>query len=158
MGMKEYLIETFRFNDHANKMVLAKIKDLPDRKESLRYFSHLINSQIKWLKRIDVYPEAPQLDWWEPVYSLEEIEDKWNESLQDWISFIEDKTEIELDVQMKFIGFDGGHWSASLKDIALQLNYHSIHHRAQIQTLIRQQGLEPDFIEYIGTKYKKLDI
>jgi uncharacterized damage-inducible protein DinB len=43
-----------------------------------------------------------------------------------------------------------------LIDIALQLNYHAIHHRAQIQVLIRQQGLEPDFIDYIGTKYHKL--
>jgi len=43
-----------------------------------------------------------------------------------------------------------------LKDIALQLNYHSIHHRAQIQTIIRQQGMEPDFVDYIGTKYKRL--
>ena len=158
MEMCQYLIETFQFNDHANKIVLARIKELPDQKEALRYFSHLINSQIKWLKRIEMYPEAPQLDWWEPVYPVEEIENKWNESFQDWINFIYGKTEIELDVQMKFIGFDGGHWSASLKDIALQLNYHSIHHRAQIQTLIRQQGLEPDFIEYIGTKYKKLSV
>jgi uncharacterized damage-inducible protein DinB len=41
-------------------------------------------------------------------------------------------------------------------DIALQLNYHSIHHRAQMQVLIRQQGMEPDFIDYIGTKYRKV--
>jgi len=156
MGMREYLIETFRFNDHANKMVLTKIRDLPDKKGALRYFSHLINSQIKWLKRIEIYPEAPQLDWWEPVYSIEEIENKWNVSLQDWINFIERRSESGLDEQMKFVGYDGGHWSAAVKDIALQLNYHSIHHRAQIQTLIRQQGFEPDFIEYIGTKYKKL--
>ncbi|MBP9221492.1 MAG: hypothetical protein KBF42_08910 [Chitinophagales bacterium] len=36
----------------------------------------------------------------------------------------------------------------------LQLNYHSIHHRAQMQMLIRQQGLVPDFVDYIGTKYR----
>ena len=158
MEMRDHLIETFKFNDHANKMVLAKIRELPDKKEALRFFSHLVNSQVKWLKRIEIYPEAPQLEWWEPVYSIEEIENKWNESLQDWINYIAKKTEDELNLQMKFIGYDGGHWSAALKDIALQLNYHSIHHRAQIQILIRQQGLEPDFIEYIGTKYKKLSV
>ena len=158
MEMRDHIIETFKFNDHANKMVLAKIRELPDKKEALRFFSHLVNSQVKWLKRIEIYPEAPQLEWWEPVYSIEEIENKWNESLQDWINYIAKKTEDELNLQMKFIGYDGGHWSAALKDIALQLNYHSIHHRAQIQILIRQQGLEPDFIEYIGTKYKKLSV
>jgi uncharacterized damage-inducible protein DinB len=154
--MKEYLIETFQFNDRANKMVLEKIKLLPDKKEVLRYFSHLINSQDKWIKRIEVYPIAPDLDWWEPAYSLDEIENKWYESVNAWINYLESKTEDEMNKQMKFVGYDGGNWSATLKDIALQLNYHSIHHRAQIQTIIRQQGIEPDFVDYIGTKYTKL--
>ena len=49
-----------------------------------------------------------------------------------------------------------GSWAVKLLGISLHLNYHSIHHRAQMQVLIRQQGLEPDFIDYIGTKYHKL--
>jgi len=47
-------------------------------------------------------------------------------------------------------------FAAAIKDIALQLNYHSIHHRAQIQTIIRSQGLEPEFVDYIATKYRRL--
>ncbi len=34
-----------------------------------------------------------------------------------------------------------------IEGIALQLNYHSIHHRAKIQTMIRDQSLEPDFVD-----------
>ncbi len=154
--MKQYLIETFLFNDGANKKLLDKIRQLPDKTEAIRYFSHLVNSQDKWLKRIELYPEAPQMDWWEPVYELDELEEVWNKSLQSWIRFIETKTEEELAGEVRFVGYDGAHWSVPLKDIALQLNYHSIHHRAQVQTLIRQQGLEPDFVDYIGTKYKRL--
>lgn len=105
---------------------------------------------------MEVYPDDPKMDWWEPAYELEQLEELWNKSLEAWIGFLENKTEEELFNEVKFIGFDGAHWSVVLKDIALQLNYHSIHHRAQIQTIIRQQGLEPDFVDYIGTKYKKL--
>ena len=158
MEMKQYLVETFLYNDHANKMLLEKIRLLPDKTEAIRYFSHLINSQDKWLKRIEVYPEDPKMDWWEPVYELEQLEERWNKSLKAWIDFIESKAEQELFEEVRFKGFDGAHWSAVLKDIALQLNYHSIHHRAQVQTIIRQQGLQPDFIDYIGTKYKRLEI
>jgi uncharacterized damage-inducible protein DinB len=96
------------------------------------------------------------MDWWEPIYRLEELEQKWNESLGQWVNLLETITEEELIEEKKFIGYDGAHWAATLKDIALQLNYHSIHHRAQIQTIIRKQGLEPDFVDYIGTKYKRL--
>ena len=154
--MKQYLIDTFNYNDYANKMVLEKIRQLPDKNEAIRFFSHLINSQNKWLKRIQLYPQAPEMDWWEPVYALEELESKWNESLKNWMEFLHSLGENELYEEKKFVGFDGAHWSVPLKDIALQLNYHSIHHRAQIQTIIRQQGLEPDFVDYIGTKYKRL--
>jgi uncharacterized damage-inducible protein DinB len=87
---------------------------------------------------------------------LGELEYQWNKSLEEWIDFISRLSEEQLNEEKKFIGSDGGTWSAVLNDIALQLNYHSIHHRAQMQTIFRQQGLEPDFVDYIGTKYKKL--
>ena len=156
MEMKKYLIDTFQFNDLMNRKLLEKIKLLPDKKESVRYFSHLINSQKKWMARIVQYPNDPKMDWWDPLYSFDELEGEWNQSLQVWIDYLNSKTEEELFDETKFIGYDGGHWSAPLKDIALQLNYHSIHHRAQMQLFIRQQGLEPDFVDYIGTVYKKI--
>src|SRR5947207_2825270 len=146
--MKQYLIETFLFNDSANKKLLAKIRQLPDKTGAIRYFSHLINSQDKWLRRIEIYPETPDMDWWEHVYELEKLEELWNKSLQSWIRFIETKSEQELLEEVRFVGYDSAHWSVPLKDIALQLNYHSIHHRAQVQAMIREQGLEPDFVDY----------
>jgi uncharacterized damage-inducible protein DinB len=154
--MKQYLIDTFNFNDYANRKILCKIKELPDKEGCIKYFSHLINSQNKWLDRILKFPGESKLDWWVPVYDLNIIENEWSISLKAWINFLEKKKEDEIFIQTKFIGYDGGTWTAEIKDIALQLNYHSFHHRAQIQTLIRQQGLEPDFIDYIGIKYKKI--
>jgi uncharacterized damage-inducible protein DinB len=157
MELKQYLIDTFQYNDYANKLVLEKIKLLPDKEEAMRYFSHLINSQNKWLKRIEVFPQDPKMEWWAPAYTLDELESKWNDSLQRWIDLLNAISEEELFSEKKFVGYDGAYWSVPLKDIVLQLNYHSIHHRAQIQTIIRSQGLEPDFVDYIGTRYQKLN-
>jgi len=153
--MKEYLIETFLFNDSMNKNMLKKMDELTDNTGCVKYFSHLVNSQIKWMARIVQDPKAPEMSWWDPVYPFETLEERWSESLQTWLSYLQVKTEEEIFEKVEFTGFDGGRWSARLIDIALQLNYHSIHHRAQMQMLIRQQGVEPDFIDYIGTKYKK---
>jgi uncharacterized damage-inducible protein DinB len=156
MEMKQYLRETFLYNDHANRQVLTKIKELPDQTQSIKFFSHLINSQKKWLARIQQFPKDPKMSWWDPVYPLEDLGFEWEKSLIAWLEFIERKNEAELFQNVTWVGFDGAHWTAPLKDIALQLNYHSIHHRAQIQALIRAQGLEPDFIDYIGTVYHKV--
>jgi uncharacterized damage-inducible protein DinB len=155
--MKSYLIETFNWNDKANRQVLAKIKTLPSQEECIKFFSHLINSQNKWIKRIEVYPKDPNLDWWKPLYKPDDLEPEWEKSLRAWLDLIESKSEEELFQDVKWVGFDNGVYTGALKDIALQLNYHSIHHRAQIQSIIRKQGIEPDFVDYIGTVYRKLE-
>ena len=156
MQMKDYLLETFRYNDQANKMALAKIREIPEKEECIRFFCHMVNSMNKWLGRIRQCPGYTELDWWKPEYSLDDMELKWDECLQAWIEFIESKAEDELFEDVEFIGFDGYDFAAVIKDIALQLNYHAIQHRSQIQYLIRQQGIAPDFVDYIGTKYRKL--
>ena len=157
MEMKSYLIETFNWNDKANRQILGKIRQLPSQEESIKFFSHLINSQIKWLKRIEDFPKDPNLDWWKPLYKPDDLEPEWEKSLKAWLDLLAVKSEEELYQDVKWVGFDGGVYTGALKDIALQLNYHSIHHRAQIQSIIRKQGMEPDFVDYIGTVYRKLE-
>lgn len=44
--------------------------------------------------------------------------------------------------------FDNGD-SQSLRDIVLQLNYHSILHREGVALRLRDQGLEPPFVDYL---------
>ncbi len=156
MELKQYLADTFRYNSWANKKVLDKIKLLPDKSAAIRFFSHLINCQYKWMARIKQDPEAQKMDWWDPQYPLEALDEKWNDSLRIWLAYIENSSEKSLETEVPFIGFDGGNYVATPADIALQLNYHSIHHRAQIQAIIREQGLTPDFIDYIGTRYRKI--
>jgi uncharacterized damage-inducible protein DinB len=155
--MKNYLLETFQFNDITNRKQLEKIKTLPDKTESIKLFSHLINSQYKWMARIKQDPAAQTMSWWDPIYDLQQLAHEWEKSLILWLTYLEALTEEQLTTEVIFAGFDGGRWAATPQDIALQLNYHSIHHRAQIQTLIRAQGIEPDFVDYIGTKYRKID-
>jgi uncharacterized damage-inducible protein DinB len=154
--MKQHLIDTFQWNDRANRQVLAKIRTLPSQEEPIKHFSHLINSQNKWIKRIEVFPKDPNLDWWKPMFKPDELEPEWGKSLAAWLDLISSKSEEQLHQDVKWVGFDGGVYTGALKDIALQLNYHSIHHRAQIQAMIRRQGFEPEFVDYIGTVYRKI--
>ncbi len=154
--MKNYLLETFKFNDVTNKKLPEKIFLLPDKNEAIRHFSHLINCQYKWMARIKQDPDSASMSWWEPLYPFAQLQQEWNKSLLAWIEYLTFQSDENLEKEVTFIGFDGGQWAAKPKDIALQLNYHSIHHRAQIQILIRAQGIDPDFVDYIASKYRKL--
>ncbi len=155
--MRVYLLETFRYNHQANLAMIERIARLSDRVESIRLMSHLINSQNKWMARITHQPNAHQLSWWEPIFPFDELAERWRESYARWTRFISETAEEDFFKPIWFVGQDGTPWTSLLKDVPLQLNYHSIHHRAQIQMLIRSQGQDPDFIDYIGTVFRKLD-
>ena len=156
MQLNTYLRDTFLFNDATNLAVLKKIRQLSEPAEAIRLFSHLLNSQHKWWARIMQDPKAPAMSWWDPVYGLDQLEAEWSKSLRPWLNYLDQQTEDQLSTEVSFSGLDNVLWAASPKDIMLQLNYHSIHHRAQIQTILRQQGIEPDFVDYIGTRYRKM--
>jgi len=158
MEMKQYLIDTFKFNDVANRKVLEKIKLLPDKIEAIKLFSHLITCQYRWMAGVMQEEKAKTMTWCEPPYPLDELENKWADSLMLWLNYINTVEETELFAEINFVGWSSGDFAAKPKDIALQLNYHSIHHRAQIQTIIRQQGLKPDSVEYINSNYRKLTL
>ena len=108
------------------------------------------------MSRVLINPEQTKMDWWNPIYAIDKLDGRLVKSVDSWVSFLEGLSDEEINQTVQFIGYDGAKWEAKIVDIALQLNYHSIHHRAQIQTIIRAQGFEPDFLDYIGTKYKRL--
>lgn len=154
MNMKQYLSDTFRYNDKVNKQVLKLIGKLSQQQEATRLFGHLISCQNKWMARLRDDPAEPQMSWWTPAYGLGELENEWDSSLKHWLEYIEKRTETELSGEIKLRGVDGNWYLTTAYDIAIQLNYHSIHHRAQIQSIIREQGLEPEFVDYIGLKFR----
>jgi uncharacterized damage-inducible protein DinB len=157
MEMEKYLVDTFLFNDKANRKVLETIKILPDNAECMKLFSHLINCMYKWIAGIKNDPVASKLEWWNPVYPLNRLEDEWENCMKLWLEYINGISDEELNTEVVLNNFDGGNWAIRPADIALQLNYHSIHHRGQMQYIIRNKGLKPKYIEYIGDKYRKIE-
>lgn len=153
--MVSFLQDIFRFNEDANLRLTEFVSQLPENGEMLRHLSHLANCQYKWLDRIRIYPGTSGLDWWLPEYSVDELRGHFRDSTAAWIDFLSERKEEDLGTAVPFIGMDGSNWEASVKDIALQLNFHSFHHRAQVNLLIRQAGHKPPFIDYIRTHSKK---
>ncbi len=148
--MKQYLIDTFHFNDWANKRTLAAIEQMPDKKESVVLFSHLIRAQDKWMRRIENDPAEIEIKWFDTPYPSEELTVRWNESLDDWLDFLSDLEDEDLNRQIRFAPMpDEPEGTNHLRDVVLQLNYHSILHRAQICLRLHDQGIEPPHVDYI---------
>src|SRR5215207_9329590 len=109
--MKDYLIDTFRYNDLTNVKLAEKISLLPDTREAVRLFSHLINCQYKWMARMIQDPKALEMSWWDPVYSNEDLIPEWKKSLQPWVDYINSQSEKDLDEEIMFTGFDNDVWA-----------------------------------------------
>jgi uncharacterized damage-inducible protein DinB len=131
------------------------VRDLTSNLEIRKHLSHLANCQYKWLDRLVVFPETSTRDWWTPVYDSEDLIFHFTESTHRWVIFLSQAEERKMDDEVSYVGFDGSIWQAKIKDIALQLIFHSFHHRAQIQMMIRAIGKDPEFIDYIGYKAQK---
>ena len=148
--MQRYLIDTFYFNDWANRKMLAAAAAAPDKKEAAAIFSHLIYAQNRWLKRVNGDPTESQIQWWGTPYAFEELAERWDESVKQWLEYLTTQTDDDLERRITYAPeeFDNGN-SQRLRDIVLQLNYHSILHREGIALRLREQGLQPPFVDYI---------
>jgi uncharacterized damage-inducible protein DinB len=92
----------------------------------------------------------------EDTFRFERLDPEWRASVGIWCAYLAGQSDAQLATEAQFTGFDGALWAVAPQDIALQLNYHSIHHRAQIQYVLRREGIDPDFVDYIGTKYRRI--
>ncbi len=156
--MKTYLLNTFRYNDRAYKQLLGSINELSEKEEILKLLSHLITAQDKWFNRIVKEADDYLLTWFGPVFSENDLPVLWEQSVSAWIHFIEEHSESDLNNPIEFIRqSDGKMMHVRIKDVMLQLNYHSIHHRAQINSIISKQGIKPPATDYIFTAMKEVN-
>jgi uncharacterized damage-inducible protein DinB len=155
--MKQYLIDFFKYNDWANRKLLESMKQMPDPLESEKMFGHMAFSYKKWLNRITLEQPDSSLSWNDATPPLGELESYWAEGVHKWLNFLETLPENELQKEIQFQRpTDNKRFGVLLVQIALQINYHQIHHRAQIARIIRQQGLTPPATDYIYTVFKEL--
>lgn len=154
MEIRAYILELFEFNNIANKKQIQVIKSVPDLTECVSLFSTLINSYYKWMTRITNVNSAGLMDWWDPIYPLDQLEFEWTKCQVLFINYFKALTEEALDQEILFTAPNNTKWVVTPLDIAVQLNFNCIHQRAEIQTLIKQQGIEIEPIDFILTRYR----
>jgi uncharacterized damage-inducible protein DinB len=148
--MKRHIQDLFAFNDWANRNILNAFLGLEGIEEPLRLFSHMINSQNKWLNRIGRETPDTSLSWTAPLYDRSTAGKNWDASVRAWIGFLQGCDDVGREIH--FQASDGGSFKATIASITLQLNFHSIHHRAQIMAWLRSRGIAPPQSDYILLK------
>jgi len=146
--MKPYFLKLYQYNDWANKKVIncLKTQRVADDK-ILTLMSHTLSALFIWLARIQDQSTKPFPLW--QKYNLTELENMASTIGQNWLSFIDENENFNR--ELVYNNYVGLPYKNNVESIMIHLVNHSTYHRAQIATLLRQQGFEPvntDFITY----------
>jgi uncharacterized damage-inducible protein DinB len=147
--MKKYYIHLFEYNDWANKLILKKLKENPIVNSKIfSIFSHIIISQILWLDRVK--KESNEFtNFWQRL-NIEDLDNLYLRSTNDWISFIKKQGEKDLELFYSYKNSKGIMYSNTLAQILTHVINHSTYHRAQIATLLRAENIQPPLTDYIA--------
>jgi uncharacterized damage-inducible protein DinB len=148
--MKELLHHLFSYNDSANTALLTAILQLPDRAEAIAMFTHMIYAQDRWFGRMDATRQEEAFNWAGTPVSEDELLNEWKRSVGQWLGILANSTDERLEEEVLFTrAADGQRLAVKIRDMALHLNFHSVHHRAQINKIISAQGMTVPATDYI---------
>lgn len=146
--MKAFFQQLFDYNFYCNKQLIATcsaLEAVPDRSAML--FSHILNAHHIWNARI--LGQEGHLGVWD-VHEVSTWEDLHYENQRTTFEIISNAQQ--LDVRVAYENSEGRSFANTLQDILFHVINHGTHHRAQIASDFRANGLEPLALDYIFYK------
>lgn len=144
MIMTETLLRLFDFDRWANGESLRSLEVMTDPPErAVAVIAHIAATQRVWLDRALSVKQSVAV-W--PGWSLAETTKQYSAVHGEWTGFI---ATHDLSREVAYTNTKGQQFRNSLSDVALHVALHGVHHRGQIAILVRQQGGEPAYTDFI---------
>ena len=144
MDNTEMLLRVFEFDRWANQESLRSLETIkvpPQRAVAL--LAHITATQRVWLERALSLPQSVAV-W--PQWSLSETAKEFPGVLDEWTRLI---ATDDLSREFAYTNTKGQEFWNRLSDVALHVAFHGVYHRGQIAALVRQQGGEPAYTDFI---------
>jgi len=116
----------------------------PERAVAL--LGHLGGAGRLWLERLRGAPQTMAV-W--PALSLEECSRVFDENRDAWSSYLAGVDERDLGQTIAYMNSKGGRFKNTVLDVLLHVTHHGAYHRGQIALLLRQNGAEPAYTDFI---------
>ena len=146
---------TNKLIDAAEKVDQAKLqKDLGTSFGSLHgTLVHIYGAQFIWLARWkgSTPPGLPNV---QEIPDLNELKSRWQKLRVEFREFLNSKSEEQLQQPLAYKDLKGNSWSELHYQQIQHVLFHSMYHRGQVVTLLRQLGETPpqtDLIAYYRT-------
>ncbi|MEO0334227.1 MAG: DinB family protein [Bacteroidota bacterium] len=135
----------YQYNHDTNEKLIHYLNENSINHEQINtWMSHLLNAHFVWLSRLKG-EASPYAVWQEHEWSqwLAINQQSW-EITQQFLSDTDDLSQTIVYQNTKGVSFKN-----RIDDVLWHVLNHSTHHRGQISTIIRQQELTPQPMDYI---------
>lgn len=145
--MKEKLVDLFEYTYHFNKKVIRVIAENLERIDgkTIGLINHTLNAQQIWNSRIlgEISFEVWQIN---PFENLNDI------NHQNFNKSIEIVERFDIDQKVQYANSRGTKFENTVFEMLFQAINHSTYHRGQINSLLKQNGIDPLLTDYIFYK------
>ncbi len=142
--MKEFFQDIFEYHHHFNQKVANLLIDNMNQisERSIPLFSHMMNAHQIWNSRILGTKSLGVND----EHTLEECKELDKTNLLHSMKILAD---FDLNMDLKYQTSRGDEFQNKVRDMLFQAANHHTHHRGQIISDLRQNGIVPIMTDYI---------
>ncbi|MBT8188149.1 MAG: damage-inducible protein DinB [Croceitalea sp.] len=143
--MKVLFNQLFDYNYYCNKKLIEQAESLKQVPANcIKYFSHILNAHHRW--NSNLLANKPRYDAWQ-LHDVKDWADIHYENQRATFEVITNADDFNKRIEYETA--EGRVFAHDLKDILFHIINHSTHHRGQYLAEIRQNGIEPEKLDYI---------
>ena len=146
MDTLTHIRHLYRFNEWANKLVIesASISNSP---KVLSYLAHILITEDEYFERL-YGKDSTGFNFW-PKLNLEQCVSLADKNKVRFQGLLEGFDEEGLGQRVSYKTSEGVEFENSFREVLTHVLFHSMNHRGQILTILRNEGFEPPLIDYI---------
>ena len=155
MNTIEHLRELFIYNDWANRRIITALKTSPSA-PAQRILAHILITESEYFERL-YGKDSTGFNFWQNL-SLEECGKLAQLNAENYEKLLQSFADQGLGQIAKYKTSEGTAHQNTFREILTHILFHSMNHRGQVNSAIRNDGFTPpstDYIIYLRETSKK---
>ncbi|HMT07405.1 MAG TPA: DinB family protein [Pyrinomonadaceae bacterium] len=142
----EHLRELFRYNDWANRRMVAAVRDAENNR-SRQILAHILVTENEYYERL-YGKDSTGFDFW-PELSIAECSELARTNASRFEELLAGFDDEGLDIKAKYRTSEGIAYENTYRELLTHVLLHSSIHRGNIMLKLRESGVAPPAIDYI---------
>ncbi len=146
MNSIEHLRELYEYNDWANRVVVRFLRE-NDCEKAQKFLSHVLITEKEYYGRL-FGKDSTGFDFWQKL-SIDVCSKLAKENAERYEILLEKFEDEGLGQNLKYYTSEGKEVENNYREVLTHILFHSMNHRGQILTILRQEGFQPPVLDFI---------